>query len=58
MKYVVFKETTNSISSVTRWYKKFKSGVNSVTDAPHARRPKTATPPKKVEKVNDLIATD
>jgi histone-lysine N-methyltransferase SETMAR len=43
---------------VTLWCKKFKSGVDSVKDAPNARRPKTATLPKMVEKVKDLIATD
>jgi ElaB/YqjD/DUF883 family membrane-anchored ribosome-binding protein len=31
--------------------------VDSEKDAPHARRPKTATLPKMVEKVKDLIAT-
>jgi histone-lysine N-methyltransferase SETMAR len=31
--------------------------VDSVNDAPHARRPKTATSTKMVEKVKDLIAT-
>ena len=40
-----------SFSSVTRWCKKFKSGVDSVEDAPHARRPKTATSQKIVDKV-------
>ena len=37
-------------SSVTRWCKKFKSGVDSVEDALYARRPKTATSQKIVEK--------
>jgi hypothetical protein len=32
--------------------------VDSVKDALYARRPKTATLQKKVEKVKDLIATD
>ena len=45
-------------SSVTRWCKKFKSNVDSVEDAPHARRPKTATSQKIVEKVTNLVATD
>ena len=45
-------------SSATRWCKKFKSGVDSVEDAPHARRPKTATSQKIVEKVTNLVATD
>jgi hypothetical protein len=36
----------------------FKSGVDSVKDAPHARRPKTATSSKMVEKVKDVIAND
>ena len=59
MKYVLFMGTKNLFfSSVTRWCKKFKSGVDSVEDAPHARRPKTATSQKKVEKVTKLVATD
>ena len=52
-------ETTNFLfSSVRRWCKKFKSGVDSVEDASHARRPKTATSQKIVEKVTNLVATD
>jgi hypothetical protein len=47
-----------SFSSVTWLCKKFKSGVGSVKDACHARRPKTATSPKMVEKVKDRIAAD
>ena len=47
-----------SFSSVTRWCTKFKSGVDSVEDAPYARRPKTATSQKIVEKVTNLVATD
>ena len=44
--------TTNVLfKSVTRWCKKFESGVDSVEDAPHARRTKTATSQKIVEKV-------
>ena len=46
-----------SFSSVTRGCKKFKSGVDSVKDAPHARRPKTASQ-KIVEKVKNMVATD
>ena len=39
--------TTNFLfSSVRRWCKNFKSGVDSVEDAPHARRLKTATSQK------------
>jgi hypothetical protein len=34
---------------VTWWCKKFKSGVDSVKDAPHAHHPKTATLPKMVD---------
>ena len=56
MKYVVFMGTTTFLfSSVLRWCKIFKSGVDSVEDAPHARRPKTATLPKIVEKVTNLL---
>ena len=58
MKYVMFMGTKKlSFSSVTRWCKKFKSGVDSVKDAPHARCPKTATSQKIVEKVKNLVAT-
>ena len=59
MKYAVFIGTTNFLfSSVTRWCKKFKSGVDSVENAPHALRPKTATLQKMVERVKNLVATD
>ena len=52
-------ETTNFLfSSVTRWCKKFKSGVDSVEDAPHASHPKIATSQNIVEKVTNLVATD
>ena len=47
-----------SFSSVTRWCKKFKSGVDSVEDEPHACCPKTATSQKIVEKVTNLVAID
>ena len=51
--------TTNFLFSfVTRWCKKFKSGADSVEDAPQARCPKTATSQKIVEKVTNLVATD
>ena len=59
MKHLVFTGTTNFLfSSVTRWCKKFKTGVDSVEDGPHARRPKTATSQKIVIKVTNLVATD
>ena len=59
MKDVEFTGTMNFLfSSVTRWCKKFKSGADSVEDATHARRPKTATSQKIVEKVTNLVATD
>jgi hypothetical protein len=47
-----------SFLSITWWCKKFKSVVDSVKDAAHSHCPNTATSPKKVEKVKDLIATD
>ena len=51
--------TTNFLfSSVIWWCKKFKSGVESVEDAPHARRPKTATSQTIVEKVTNSVAAD
>ena len=43
------------ITSVTWWCKKFKNGVDSVEDAPHACHPKTATSQKIVEKVMNLL---
>ena len=54
----VYGKTNFLFSSAIRWCKKFKSDVDSVEDAPHARRPKTATLQKIVEKVMDLVATD
>ena len=42
----VYRNNELSFSSVTRWCKKFKGGVDSVEDAPHARRPKSATSQK------------
>ena len=56
--YPVYGNKKLSFSSITWWCKKFKSGVDSVKDAPHARRPKTATSQKIVEKVKNLVATD
>ena len=59
MKYFVFMGTLNFLfSSITRWCKKFKSDVDSVEDAPHARRSKTATLQKIVEKLTNVVATD
>jgi hypothetical protein len=54
----VYRNNEIFFSSVTRWCKKCKSGVDSVNNAPHARRPKTATSPKMVEKAKVSIATD
>jgi ribosomal protein S25 len=54
MKYVVLVEQETFFASVIQWCKK----LDSVKDAPHARRPKTSTSPKMVEKLKDLIATD
>ena len=51
-------KTNFLFSSVTRWCKKFKCGVDSVEDAPHACRSKTATSQKIVEKETNLVATD
>jgi hypothetical protein len=48
---LVYGNNELSFSSATRWCKKFKSGLDSVKDAPHARCPKTTTLPKMVEKV-------
>ena len=51
--------TTNFLfSSVTRWCKKFKSGVDSAEDAPNARCPNPATLQNIVEKVTNLVAID
>ena len=56
--YRVYGSNELSFSSVTRECKKFKSGVDLVEDAPHARRPKTATSQKIIKKVTNLVATD
>ena len=51
-------EQGTSIFHLSQWSKKFKSGVDLVEDAVHARGPKTATSKKIVEKVTNLVATD
>ena len=53
MKYVVFMGTWEQRTFFFIWCKKFKSDVDSVEDAPHARCPKTATSRKIVEKVTN-----
>jgi hypothetical protein len=55
MCYVVYRNNELSHGCVVT---QFKSGVDSVKDAPHACRLKTATSQKMFEKVMDLIATD
>jgi hypothetical protein len=56
MKYVVLMEANNFLFYLSRLYKKFKSAVDSVKDAPHACRPKTATSQKKwLKKVKDWL---
>lgn len=60
MKYVVIMGTMNFpfYQSEGGVRNLFKSGVYPVKEAPHTRRPKTATSPKIVEKVKDSIGTD
>jgi hypothetical protein len=57
-KYVVLMGTMNFLFHLSHGcVRKFKSGVDSVKDIPHARRPKTATSPKMVKKVNARFIT-
>ena len=47
-----------SYASVTRWCKKFASGITSLQDAPCGHRKKTATGPQMVEKVREIVSAD
>ena len=47
----VYGHNEMSFSTVIRWFKKFKCGLVSTEDAPHGRRPKTATSAKMVARV-------
>lgn len=47
-----------SYTTVTRWLRRFKKGVDSVEDAPRPGRKHSAITPKNIQKVRDLIAKD
>ncbi|XP_053387175.1 protein GVQW3-like [Mercenaria mercenaria] len=47
-----------SYPTVTRWIKKFKSGCDSINDAPKSGRPCSATSNTMVNKVCDVVKSD
>ena len=47
-----------SYPSVFRWCKWFNTSLYALEDAPHARRPRSATGPKMVAKVKKMVAND
>ena len=51
----VYKDSSPSISTVERWVAEFKRGRTSLEDDPRPGRPKTATTPEIVEKIQDIV---
>lgn len=47
-----------SYSTVTRWYKRFKSGIESVESAPRPGRPASAIVPQIIQKVQNILKKD
>jgi len=56
--YLIYGHGELSYASVTRWCKKFASGLMSLQDAPCGHRKKTATNPEMIEKVRKMVSTD
>ncbi|XP_045194792.2 protein GVQW3-like [Mercenaria mercenaria] len=55
---VVHGQNEVSYATVTRWIKKFKSGCDSINDAPKSGRPCSATSNTMVNKVCDVVKSD
>lgn len=51
-------DSATSYSTVTRWIKRFKSGIETVESAPGRGRPATVVNSKMTHKVNALLQTD
>ncbi|XP_053390950.1 protein GVQW3-like, partial [Mercenaria mercenaria] len=55
---VVHGQNEVSYATVTRWIKKFRSGCDSINDAPKSGRPCSATSNTMVNKVCDVVKSD
>ncbi|XP_015190539.1 PREDICTED: putative uncharacterized protein FLJ37770 [Polistes dominula] len=51
----VYKDSSPSISTVERWVAEFKRGRTNLEDDLRQGRPKTATKPEIVEKIQDIV---
>jgi|GWRWMinimDraft_11_1066019.scaffolds.fasta_scaffold06005_2 transposase len=47
-----------SLSTVTRWFKKYKQGSEDINDKPRQGRPITETTPVNIDKVRAVIEND
>lgn len=54
----VYKDSSPSIRTVERWVREFKRGRTSLADDPREGRPKTASTPKIVEKIQEMVLED
>lgn len=54
----VYKDSSPSIRTVERWVAAFKSGHTSLEDDPREGRPKSASTPENIAKIQDMIMKD
>ena len=54
----VLKEAAPSLPTVHRWVLEFRRGRKSVEDDPRAGRPKSASTPAFIAKVQDMVLED
>jgi transposase len=54
----VYGDSSPSFSTIKKWAAKFKCGRTSLEDDPCEGRPKSATTPKSIEQVHDMVLDD
>jgi hypothetical protein len=54
----VYRDSSPSFSTIKKWAAKFKLGRTSLEDDPRKGRPKSATTPKIIEQVHDMVLDD
>jgi histone-lysine N-methyltransferase SETMAR len=54
----VYGESSPSFSTIKKWAAEFKRGRTSLEDDPRGGRPKTATTPKIIEQVHNMVLDD
>jgi histone-lysine N-methyltransferase SETMAR len=55
---IVYGDSSPSFSTVQKWAAEFKRGCTSLEDDPHKGLPKSATTPKIIEQVQDMVLDD